>query len=74
MAEIQCFDGAGVVPPEIDTLLESNDRLRTVVREQQKEIDRLNKNLETMGCELDDVVSRLLEIQTPPFQKAEKIN
>ena len=52
MAEIQCFDGDGVVPPEIKALIAENTHLKTVVGEQQAEIDRLNKflNLESQAA------------------------
>jgi hypothetical protein len=63
MHEVQCFDGDGVVPPELKALMEENERLKERYDLCEKENLGLRETIRLQQQELHDLGSKLWDIQ-----------
>lgn len=64
MDEIQCFDGDGVVPPELQALIKENGRLKELLENRDREIRGLRKENNKLEQELRDFGNKLWKIQS----------
>jgi hypothetical protein len=63
MVEIQCFDGDGAVPPELQALVKENQRLTDLLEERNMEIRGLRMDMNKKEQELRDFGNKLWQIQ-----------
>ena len=48
MKAVQCYDGDGVVPPEIVALIEENKRLKEIIKKKDENIEMLCDEIREM--------------------------
>lgn len=63
MVEIQCFDGDGAVPPELQALIKENQRLKDLLERRDLEIAGLRKDMLRKEMALCDFGHKLWQIQ-----------
>lgn len=63
MAEVQCWEGDGVVPPEVAALIKENEDLKERVNDRDRTIRRLEKTVEDQERMLQSYGGKLRQIQ-----------
>jgi hypothetical protein len=63
MVEVQCFDGDGAVPPELQALMKENQRLKELLEARDHDNDCLQKTNRELEKELRNFGNKLWQIQ-----------
>ena len=63
MVEVQCWEGDGIVPPEVKALVMENERLKGIVKDLETEVTHLRKRVSVVQEISNNYGQKLYEIE-----------